>query len=815
MTLPRELTQIPAADLVDYARFLETLRRLQASPRVKTKLLERSRDGRGIYAIVIAAEAIIDDLDRHRIAASARQRPPLRHHTLRDRQQDAVAEPPDDLRYAVAVMGESFGHEASHVEALLKLAETLAWSESQAVRTILDKLIVLIVPLANPDGREMALDLWRKYPLAEDSSVAGNRYGFYINRDFLHLTQPEGRAILRLYSEWQPIALYDAHEDAFLLGVVTPEVCWFPEDGETTADLAPRNVQEVVSGFGAAIKAAWDAAGYNYYPANMFSYPMPGQPADQPKRGSMGNITGSMSLHGIPSLITESARTPGTQPWHDRVDQKVTAALAVLSTTAADPETIEKIIYRNGQDNIAAGGQDAFIIPIDQPERASLAELIRVLLQHGISVYHTDTPQSAYVVPVAQARGPLIEALLSSQRSKLVAMPHPMGLQVLRSALLDNADAWRDATLSPVVAAPAPRLHLPGEVSETAHFAISNTLDGVRLVNRLLTANASVLWSSSTFSADEATFEPGAFIVEDLPLSSLKQLSAGLDLQPSVIPVGTQIQARRLLQPRATLYIGQGVDRPHPYSIGELRWGMETLEFDCLQITQRQVTAAWLDRTGILIVPEGNAVEIVGGWEARTRRNSEQWDLPGHPRGIGQAGLDTLRSYIENGGHYVGLGSGGGLLATSEFLNVIDLSVSAHSLGAGRVRLSVSDRSPLTYGLRGYVDEAGQHHGGQCWGMYETESFSSIIGGPIFQAGSDVDVVASYHSVDYEPDDHYVLQPDQFAGVVVAARQYGNGQVTVMGIRPGFRAFWTHSIKLLSNSIFLSAAEHEQTIRLS
>lgn len=814
MTLPRELTQIRAAELVDYDKFLETLRRLDASPRVKLQLLERSREGRGIYAIVVASESIMRDLDRHRIAAAARQRPPLRRHTLRSRQQAAVSEPPDNLRYAAAVMGESFGHEASHVEALLALAEKLAWSNADSARAILDRLIVLIVPMANPDGRELAVELWRRFPLAEDSSVAGNRYGFYINRDFLHLTQPEGRAILKLYREWQPISLYDAHEDAFLLGVVTPEVCWFPEDGEHTADLAPRNVQEIINDFGAAIKSAWEAEGYNYYADNMFSYPMPGQPADQPKRGSMGNITGAMSLHGLPSLITESARTPGTQPWHDRVGQKVTAALAVLSQTAADRERIADIIFRNGQANIADAGEDAFIIPVDQPERGGLAELVSVLLAHGIAVYLADQPQPAYIVPLAQSRAPLIDELLSSERSKFVAMAHPLGLQVFKLSLLEDADAWRDASLRPVIEAPAPRLDVTGGVGDLAHFAIPNTLDGLRLVNRLLKSHAAVFWSSSAFSVGDVNYQPGTFIVENLGLGNLKQRAAGLDLRLSVIPAGTAVQARRLEQPRAALYIGQGVDRPHPYSIGELWRGLEKLEFDCLQITQREITPDWMDRAGILIVPEGNAREIAHGWEARTRRNSGQWDLPGHPEGIGQLGLDTLRRYIETGGHYLGLGSGGGLLATSDYLDLIDLSVSADSLGAGRARLTLSADSPLTFGLRGYYDEAGQYHQDQCWGMYETESFSSVVGGPIFQAGGDVDVVASFHSVDYDPDDFYVLQPEQFAGAAIAARQCGLGQVTVMGIRPGFRAIWTHSLKLISNSIYLSAAQPEQTVVL-
>jgi hypothetical protein len=291
MPVPRELTQPSGEKLISYDGFIERLQALSKSPRVNLELLDRTMEGRGIYAIIIADEAVMGDLHTHRALAARRQRPEVVHTTL---QNTTVSERPDaatDLRYSAAVIGESFGHEASHVEALVELVERLAWGNEPETRHILSRLIVQIVPMMNPDGRDMAIELWKKIPLAEDGSVAGNRYGFYINREFLHLTQPEGRAILRLFREWHPLSLYDTHEDAFLLSVSTPEVCWYPEDGITTAELAPRNIQEIVSGFGESIKAAWDKAGYDYYPHDMFAYPMLGQSPDLPHRIATGNIT--------------------------------------------------------------------------------------------------------------------------------------------------------------------------------------------------------------------------------------------------------------------------------------------------------------------------------------------------------------------------------------------------------------------------------------------------------------------------------------------------------------------------------------------
>jgi hypothetical protein len=46
-------------------------------------------------------------------------------------------------------------------------------------------------------------------------------------------------------------------------------------------------------------------------------------------------------------------------------------------------------------------------------------------------------------------------------------------------------------------------------------------------------------------------------------------------------------------------------------------------------------------------------------------------------------------------------------------------------------------------------------------------------------------------------------------GVAIGYQRVGKGQVTVAGIRPGFRAIWTDTWKLISNAIFLASASEE------
>src|SRR5689334_14502846 len=254
MPVPREQTQPPGDQLLSYAGFVERLQKLSACPRVRLQLLERTYEGRGIYAIIIADENAVDNLDHYRSWSARLQRPKVSYNTLEQRQVSQRPESPQDMRYPVLIMGQSFGHEASHVEALVELAQHLAWSDDEEIRQVLSRLIVQIIPMINPDGRELGIELWKRVPLAEDGAVAGNRYGFYINRDFLHLTQPEGRAALNSFTRWHPIALYDTHEDAYLLHVIVPEICWFPPDGMSSASRAPQNIRDIVTHLGSAIR---------------------------------------------------------------------------------------------------------------------------------------------------------------------------------------------------------------------------------------------------------------------------------------------------------------------------------------------------------------------------------------------------------------------------------------------------------------------------------------------------------------------------------------------------------------------------------
>ncbi len=98
-------------------------------------------------------------------------------------------------RPTVLLMGQQHGDEPAGAEALLVLAQELAHGSLQI---LLDRINVLILPRANPDGAQTG------------QRTTAN--GIDANRDHLLLQTPEAQALATLVREYQPVVVVDAHE---------------------------------------------------------------------------------------------------------------------------------------------------------------------------------------------------------------------------------------------------------------------------------------------------------------------------------------------------------------------------------------------------------------------------------------------------------------------------------------------------------------------------------------------------------------------------------------------------------------------------
>lgn len=83
-----------------------------------------------------------------------------------------------------------------------------------ALRPLLDSLVLLVVPIYNPDGNEQLAPGARNRPGQNGPQVVGrntNGQGLNLNRDYVKLEAPETRGAVALVNAWDPDLFIDLH----------------------------------------------------------------------------------------------------------------------------------------------------------------------------------------------------------------------------------------------------------------------------------------------------------------------------------------------------------------------------------------------------------------------------------------------------------------------------------------------------------------------------------------------------------------------------------------------------------------------------
>lgn len=110
----------------------------------------------------------------------------------------------------VFIMANIHAGEVEGKEATLSLARRIGAGD---LRTLLDKLIILLAPIYNADGNEKISVNNRT---AQNGPVGGvgvreNSKGYDLNRDYMKLDAAEARALVGLFNRWDPHITVDLH----------------------------------------------------------------------------------------------------------------------------------------------------------------------------------------------------------------------------------------------------------------------------------------------------------------------------------------------------------------------------------------------------------------------------------------------------------------------------------------------------------------------------------------------------------------------------------------------------------------------------
>ena len=195
-----------------YMRMLE-----QASPRVKVFSIGKTEEGREMIAVAVSSEANMAKLEANRARLAKLADP--RTISLNDDEAEKIIADTVPVYY---MTGTIHSPETGSPTALMELAYRLAVDESEYIQHIRNRVITLITPVVEVDGRDRQVDVYN-WHLANPGKNWPNLiyWGKYIahdnNRDAMALTLNLTRNIVNTYLSWKPQVLHDLHESVAYL----------------------------------------------------------------------------------------------------------------------------------------------------------------------------------------------------------------------------------------------------------------------------------------------------------------------------------------------------------------------------------------------------------------------------------------------------------------------------------------------------------------------------------------------------------------------------------------------------------------------
>ncbi|MFN2196631.1 MAG: M14 family zinc carboxypeptidase [Anaerolineales bacterium] len=181
----------PFYDSILYSEIAPKLREIeQNSNRVKVDVIGQSAGGRNLFLVTLSAPEAMGRLGQYQAIRNTMLKDPEKAQEMIDKF--------GDFKVPVFINGSIHGNEYPGVDASIRLIEKLAYDDSEEVQAILDNVILLVNVVQNPDGRVMG--------------TRTNANGVDINRDFFTQSQPESRATVSVYTEWNPMVVLDLHD---------------------------------------------------------------------------------------------------------------------------------------------------------------------------------------------------------------------------------------------------------------------------------------------------------------------------------------------------------------------------------------------------------------------------------------------------------------------------------------------------------------------------------------------------------------------------------------------------------------------------
>ena len=820
---------------VAYLRLLE-----QASPVIKIFEMGRTSMGKPMIYAVITAQANMSRLDRYKEIS---RRLALVKGVSEQEARTLAAEG----KAIVYIDGGLHASECAPSQHLIQLAHDLVAGEDPATRLVRDNVVTVLV-FANPDGMDLLADWYlpnvgTPYEVSPMPWLYHKYAGHDNNRDSYMTNLVETRNITRLVNqEWFPQVLYNQHQTGPF-----PTRIFVPPQAEPTNPNVHPLIVRYQNLFGSAMAAAFEregkagvVSGFRYdswYP---------------------GYVTQVVDAHNIVSILTETNlyrfATPHfytledfpeayrdftvsafyPNPWKggwwrigDAVAYNLTASKAVLQTAAINREQILFDKYHAGSDVVARFKKEppyAWIVPEEQWDPPTASLLLNNLTLLGIDIYTADKafvadgityPAGTRIIPMSQPFGLFVKNLLEEQRyPDLTKYPDAwQGLvnpQKFKEAYLPPYDiaGWTlPYQMGVKVRAANTLLDLPMTLADKftaaggveaaagpAYLISPKTNNSFIAVNRILKQGGEVLRARDQLSVGTDTYPPGTYVVRrGLSPAAADSMAKDLGITIAGTTRTAQPDLSPLRAPRIALYRSWTAQMDE----GWTRFLLEQFEFPFTNVQDAEIKAGDLNRNyDVLVIPSMSTAAIVDGLKVGTVP-------PQYAGGLGDAGVRSIKAFVENGGTLVLLNHATLFAIDRLGVPVVDV-LKDYRLPDRR---QAADAKPVEFACPGSVlrIEFDVKHP-VAYGMPE-EAPGMFIQSPAFRfnpsfGGKGAVAIAKYPGEDILMSGYLKGEKYLKNGVAAADVPLGKGRVVMLGFGVEQRGQPHGTFKLLFNSLY-------------
>lgn len=800
-----------------------------SSPRVRFNLLGETEEGNQLALVQVGSEANLVRLDEIKRGLNALADP-------RRTDRDAATRLISDLPVIYTFYAGLHSPETGPPEMVMELSYRLAVSDDPIIRTIRDSVVVFIVPVAEPDGRNRVVDWHRRHnsgTMRTEDRVPGPPYwGKYIfhdnNRDGLQLSARLTQISVGLFEEWKYPIGHDLHESVPYLYTSTGTGPYNPQlDPIAVSEWQWMANWEVTDLTARGLPGVWTHGFYDgWYPGYLL-WVTNVRNAVGRFYETFGSSVPNTIKRDLPRTATEvhwyrpnPPRSSTLWSMRNNTNYMQSGALSILSLTAQNRTRILDQYWTKAYNAVTRGRTQApyaWIVRANQPRSADVSYMLSLLRRQGIELHQADAAtrygetsvsRGDFVIRMDQPYRNFIQTIMEVQRFPESA-PRPYDDVGWTFPLMFNVDAVAVADSAVLRLAMTPvegAVTVPGTVTSArsaAWWVVVPEASAHSIGARWALKDVPVFAAQDTIRVGGRAVPPGAWLVErahaDVPAMERLARAHGLTVLAASAASMRDVQRHEMELPRVALL--------HSWrNTQDEGWVRFTLDHQAIPYTyvgeDKLRDARLRERFDVILFPSqganSTARTIFAGVDPRFSplpyTRTDEFPSHGFPDstadmtgGMGYEGLAALRDFVNEGGTLITLGSASALPV--DFGIVRDVSTSAPrslfvpgSIVKGKVE---QRRHPVTYGY------------GETMPLYHRF-------GPYFTVPSRLNsnVLVRYAPADELFMSGLVQNPGELGGQpAVISLPVGKGHVVLFGFNPLHR-FQSHgNFALVWNAI--------------